>query len=74
MKRVVVMLGVIALCAMAFSSLVMPGQQTVKAQAKSKDTAKGKILKTYRKGQAGETPAWVSAALGRSIGHLKRPP
>ncbi|HWT03608.1 MAG TPA: M4 family metallopeptidase [Pyrinomonadaceae bacterium] len=73
MKRVVVMLGIIALCVMAFSSLLMPGREPARAQAKDKDkdTAKGKIVKTYRKGQ-GEKPAWVSNALGRSIGHLKR--
>lgn len=72
MKRILVILSMIALCAVALSSLTIPGQETVKAQGESTETSKGKIVKSYRTGQAGEKPAWVSEALGRSIGHLKR--
>lgn len=72
MKRIIVTLGILALCCAAFLALLGPGRNTIKAQGNSTGKPEGKIAKSYRKEQPGEKPVWVADAHGRSIAHLKR--
>lgn len=65
MKRVLALLVVTSLCALASSLPPALGQ------GQSPQEPKGKITNSYREGQ-GAPPAWVESARQRSIAHLKR--
>lgn len=72
MKRIGVLVALVAICAAVFSTLLLPGREVVQAQGKSADAPRGKKTKSYRKDQTGEKPAWVNDAHSRSIAHLKQ--
>lgn len=71
MKRYIIVFTILGLCMTVLSALSVPSRSVVSAQTSPGNAPTGKIIKSYREGEPGERPAWVSDALARSIAHLK---
>jgi thermolysin len=69
MKKVLALLLTVMLCALAFSSQPVEGQN-VNQRAVEKPA--GKIVRQYRREQGGRRPAWAEAAHARSLAFLNQ--
>ncbi|HEV2762109.1 MAG TPA: M4 family metallopeptidase, partial [Pyrinomonadaceae bacterium] len=75
MRRLLVTLGILALCVVAPLTQQSANSQDTNGKGNGGDENKGKVTKTYRTQlETGERPQWVNVGLERSLTHIKQSP